>query len=279
MILRTFPSIALVLLLAACGVAAPSGPSQNSTPDSSATIQPSAASPQTLTIFAAASLTEAFGEVGKSFEAGHPGVNIMFNFAGSQTLRTQIEQGAPADVMASADLAQMDMLVSAGYVDQAAPQLLLTNRLVVILPSSNPARLERLEDLAEPGLKLVMAAADVPVGKYARQSLDAMNSAFGNGFEGRVLSNVVSNEDNVKQVVAKVELGEADAGIVYTSDAIAAPDLRTIEIPPALNVTAQYAIAPLTASRNAALASEFVQYALSPAAQSVLAKWGFTPQP
>ena len=239
--------------------------------------QPSAAPTGKLTVFAAASLTEAFGEIGKSFQAVHPGVGITFNFAGSQALRTQIEQGAPADVIAAANTAEMDTLVAEGFVEQAAPRLLLTNRLVVILPSGNPAHLERLQDLGRPGLKIVLAAPDVPVGKYARQSLAAMNSAFGDDFEAHVLNNVVSEEDNAKQVVAKVQLGEADAGIVYTSDAIAAPDLKKIGISSALNVTARYEIAPLAASRNAALASEFVEYALSPAAQAVLARWGFTP--
>ena len=122
-----------------------------------------------------------------------------------------------------------------------------------------------------------MAAEEVPVGKYARQALDAMNGQFGSDFKDKVLANVVSNEDNVKQVVAKVQLGEADAGIVYTSDAVAAPDLRTIEIPTELNVIAQYPIAPLVDSASSDLANTFVAYVLSAEGQAVLQKWGFAP--
>ncbi len=262
--------LALVLLSSACNVRLPFELAQQSTPQGSS---------QSLVVFAAASLSEAFGEIEPSFEAAHPGVHITFNFGGSQALRTQIEQGAPADVMASASPSEIDTLVAEGFIEQAAPKELLTNKLVVILPAANPAHVQQLQDLARPGLKLVLAAADVPVGKYARQALAEMDSVFGAGFEARVLANVVSNEDNVKQAVAKVQLGEADAAIVYTSDAVAAPDLKQIEIPANLNVIARYEIAPLAASRNLTLASEFVQYVLSPAGQKVLVKWGFTPHP
>jgi len=130
----------------------------------------------------------------------------------------------------------MDTLVTDGLVAQDTPQIFLTNKLVVILPKDNPATLEKLEDLTNSGIKLVLAAEEVPVGKYTRQALDNMNGSFGNGFKDKVLANVVSNEDNVRQVVAKVQLGEADAGIVYTSDAVAAPELQTIEIPAELNM-------------------------------------------
>lgn len=235
--------------------------------------------PRTLLVFAAASLTGAFEEIGGAFEAEHAAVHITFNFAGSQALQTQIEQGAPADVFASADTATMDSLVTAGFVRRPAVEVLLTNQLVVILPASNPARLETLQDLGQPGVKLVLAAPDVPVGKYARQSLQKMNAFYGAGFDNRVLANVVSNEDNVKQVVAKVQLGEADAGIVYRSDAVAAPELRTIEIPPEQNVQAEYQIAPLADSKEAELAAAFVNYVLSTAGRVILAKWGFMPVP
>ena len=232
--------------------------------------------PRTLNVYAAASLTDAFTEIGKNFEAGNPGTTVSFNFAGSQALRTQIEEGAPADVFASANKTEMDTLVAGDLVAHNAPRQFLSNKLVVILPADNPARLEKLEDLARPGIKLVLAAEEVPVGKYARQALDTMNSQFGGNFKDRVLANIVSNEDNVKQVVAKVQLGESDAGIVYTSDAVAAPDLKTVEIPPALNVIAQYPIAPLAKSENADLAKAFIAYILSADGQAVLQKWGFT---
>jgi molybdate transport system substrate-binding protein len=232
---------------------------------------------RTLHVFAAASLTDAFTELGRNFETENPGTTIAFNFAGSQALQTQIEEGAPADVFASANQAEMTALIADSLVAQSAPQQFLDNRLVVILPANNPAGLEKLEDLARPGIKLVLAAEEVPVGKYARQALTSMNTQFGTGFQDKVLANVVSNEDNVKQVVAKVQLGEADAGIVYTSDAVAATALRTIEIPADLNVIAKYPIAPLVKSENARLAKAFIDFVLSADGQAVLQKWGFAP--
>jgi molybdate transport system substrate-binding protein len=235
--------------------------------------------PRTLTIFAAASLTDAFTEIGKNFETANSNVTLIFNFAGSQALRTQIEEGAPADIFASANTKEMDTLITGGFVIDGTQKIFLTNKLVVILPADNPAELTNLEDLANPGIKLVLAAEEVPVGKYARQGLDTMNGKFGSDFKDNVLANVVSNEDNVRQVVAKVQLGEADAGIVYTSDAVAAPDLKTIEIPAELNVIAKYPIAPLAQSPNADLAKALIEYMLSPNGQAVLQKWGFAPAP
>jgi molybdate transport system substrate-binding protein len=234
---------------------------------------------RTLTVFAAASLTDAFTEIGAAFEAAHPDVTVTFNFAGSPALRTQIEEGAQANVFASANAKEMDRLVGGDLVEQAVPQIFLTNQLVVILPADNPAGVESLEDLAGPGLKLVLAAEEVPIGNYARQALELMNGEFGVDFKDSVLANVVSNEDNVKQVVAKVQLGEADAGIVYMSDAVAAPELKQLEIPAEVNVIAKYPIAPLTESPNADLATEFINYVLSPEGQATLKKWGFLPPP
>ena len=233
--------------------------------------------PVFFTVFAAASLTDAFNEIGAAFQAAHPGVAVKSSFAGSQTLRTQIEQGATADIFASANQTEMNTLITDTLVDKNAPQIFLTNKLVVVLPPADPAGLSTLQDLAKPGLKLVLAADTVPVGKYARQALDQMDASFGAGFKDKVLANVVSNENDVKQVVAKVQLGEADAGIVYTSDAIAAPALKSIEIPPDLNVVAKYPIAPLLKSANADLANQFIGYVLSPDGQAILKKWGFEP--
>lgn len=232
---------------------------------------------KTLNVFAAASLTDAFTEIGKNFESANPAVTVTFNFAGSQALRTQIEEGAPADVFASANKTEMDALTGENLVAADAPQVFLSNKLVVILPPDSSTGLAALQDLAKPGLKLVLAAEEVPVGKYARQALDQMNTQFGTDFKDKVLANVVSNEDNVRQVVSKVQLGEADAGIVYTSDAVAAPDLKTIEIPVELNVIARYLIAPLVKSEDANLANSFIEYVLSANGQAVLAKWGFAP--
>jgi molybdate transport system substrate-binding protein len=233
--------------------------------------------PRTLNVFAAASLTDAFTEIGQKFEVVHPGVTVTFNFAGSQALRTQIEEGAPADVFASASGKEMDTLITGKLVAEGVPQVFLNNKLVVILPADNPAGLETLEDLANSGVKIVLAAEEVPVGEYSRQSLDLMNGSFGADFKDNVLANVVSNEDNVKQVVAKVQLGEADAGIVYTSDAVAVPELKTLEIPAEINVIAEYPIATLAQSANADLADPFVAYVLSEEGQAILQKWGFAP--
>lgn len=255
-------TLLIVLSLNGCKAPRPSAP----IPDSA-----------TLTVFAAASLADAFNEIGKAFQDTHPNLSIKFSFGGSQMLRTQIEAGAPGDVFASANTKEMDALVAGGFVVQEAPQIFLTNKLIIILPKNNSAKLEKLEDLAKPGIKLVLAAEEVPVGSYARQALEQMKSQFGSDFKDKVLANVVSNEDNVSQVVAKIQLGEADAGIVYTSDAVAAPELKTIQIAAELNVIAQYPIAPLTKSANKELATEFIDYILSPEGQAILQKWGFGP--
>jgi len=231
----------------------------------------------TLTVFAAASLTEAFSEIGTDFEAANPGVTVQFNFAGSQSLRTQIEQGAQADVFASANATEMDTLAAENFMAANDIKVFLTNQLIVIMPANNSAGLSRLEDLARPGLKLVLAAGEVPAGNYALQVIDHLDQAFGAGFRDRVLKNVVSYENNVKQVVAKVQLGEADAGMVYSSDAVAAPELQKLDIPAENNVLARYPLAVLEQAQSPALARKFVNYVLSPEGQAILQSWGFLP--
>ncbi len=270
-------ALTLVLVLSACGAPVPS-PTPTTTVAPSSTPAPSPTFDlQPLTVFAAASLTDAFTEIGKNFEAANPGAIVNFSFGGSQALRTQIEQGAQADVFASANTKEMDTLVSGGLVGVGTATIFLTNQLVVILPAENPANVTGLQDLSKPGLKLVLAAEEVPVGKYTRQALENMDISIEPGFKDKVLANVVSNEDNVKQVVAKVQLGEADAGIVYVSDAVAAAELKRIEIPAADNVIAEYPIAVLIQSANTDVARAFAAYVLSPEAQAVLQKWGFLP--
>lgn len=239
---------------------------------------------QRLTIFAAASLTDAFTAVGQRFERERPGVAVQFNFAGSQALATQMEQGASADVFASADQRWMQYAEQRHLLGGPA-RVFARNRLVVITPKANPGYIDKLQDLARPGLKLVLAAAQVPVGKYGREALRRLASTpgFGADFGSRVLANLVSEEENVKGVVAKVQLGEADAGIVYATDVTTAirSELRVIEIPEASNPIAEYPVAP-TAKGQQDLAAAFIALLLSPPGQELLAARGFlapTPSP
>lgn len=240
---------------------------------------PAVAAPKTLTVLAAASLTEPFKELGQKFSASHPGVKTAFNFAGSQQLAQQIVQGAPADVFASASTKTMDAAVTARRVQAGAPQTFAKNGLVIIFPKDNPANLRELKDLAQPGLKLDLAAKEVPVGQYSLDFLDkaSKDPGFGPDFKEAVLKNVVSYEENVKAVLTKVALDEADAGIVYTSDisGAQADKVGQLEIPAALNSIAIYPIAVLSDSPNPALAQAFVELVLSPDGQAVLAKYGF----
>lgn len=234
--------------------------------------------PRTLTVFAAASLQEAFTELGDSLEGRRPGLRVTFNFAGSQTLALQIAQGAPADVFAPADDRWMSVMKDSGEVD-GAPRVFAHNQLVVIVPAGNPGRLSSLADLGRSGLKLVLAADAVPAGRYARTMFAdlARTPGFPPDFATRVAANVVSNEENVKAVVTKVRLGEADAGVVYGSDvtAAAAADVRTIGIPPGANVVADYPIAVLAHAADREDARAFVALVLSPLGQRTLAARGF----
>ncbi len=266
------------LLIGCSKVATPSADLEPS-PNSPSGVSMSTPQAQTLTVFAAASLTEAFGEISTIFHDANPTIEARFNFAGSQTLQAQIESGAPADLFASANKANMDALVIAGFVDGEAPRLLLTNSLIVVVPLSNPAQVDSIQDLAHPGLKLVLADETVPAGRYARQVLDmaSRDPAYGRDFASMALDNVVSNETDVKQVVSKVQLGEADAGIVYISDSIAASDLKTVPISQEINVSAQYFIAPVSGSPNRDLANKFIDYVLSADGQAIFQKWGFSP--
>lgn len=274
MIVRLLESLLVIAVFVVAGCAS----SLVSTPgaDTTTTIAHPAKSID-LTVFAAASLTDAFGEIGRAFEATHPGTSVVFNLGGSQNLRTQLEQGAQADVFASANRKEMDAAAAAGLVAPGADRIFVSNQLVVVLPAGNPAGVHTLQDLARPGLKLVLADEAVPVGSYTREVFNRLNANYGPSFRADVLANVVSNENNVKQVLAKVQLGEADAGIVYASDALAASELLTIDIPAQASVVAEYPIAALAGAPSPAQAAEFVDFVLSPEGQSILKKWGFTP--
>lgn len=232
-----------------------------------------------LTVFAAASLTDAFGEIQGIFEAANPDLTITYNFAGSQQLATQLAEGADADVFASANGTQMTAASAVGRID-GEPVIFVQNQLAIIVPADNPAGIATPGDLAKAGVKLVVANTDVPVGGYTLTVLDNMSAdpAFGADFRAKVEANVVSLEGNVKQVVTKVQLGEADAGVVYISDVT--PDVREevtfIEIPTNFNVIAKYPAAPVT-DGDANLAQAFIDYLLTQSCQAVLEAWGFTP--
>ena len=232
-----------------------------------------------LTIFTAASLVEPFTEIGEQFESQNPGVDLTFNFAGSQQLAHQLAQGAPCDIFASADTRQMEAIIKTGHINSQSPQIFTHNHLVVIFPSENPAGIQILKDLSKRGLKLVLAAEAVPVGNYSQQFLTkaSQSPAFTERFKLDVLDNVVSYESNVKAVLSKVLLGEADAGIVYTSDITGnnISQLGMLPIPGELNVLADYLLAPLMDSQNPELTQDFIAFVLSPTGQEILSKHGF----
>jgi len=239
-----------------------------------------AATSGTLTVFAAASLTDAFTLLGRVLEQRNPGLHVTMNFAGSQQLAQQIGQGAKADVFASADQRWMDYMREHGLIE-GSPREFVRNHLVVIVPQSNPGRIARLEDLSRPGVKLVINAEAVPAGKYSRDALMKLSAApgFPPDYAQQVLRNVVSEEDNVKSVVTKVQLGEADAGIVYRSDVTpaVAGKLRVIVIPDNYNVLASYPIALVKNAPNPDAGHEFIDLVLSPAGQRVLSDQNFIP--
>jgi molybdate transport system substrate-binding protein len=239
------------------------------------------AEPRTLTVFAAASLTESFTELGQQFEASHAGVEVLFNFAGSQQLRAQLEQGAQADVFASANTKEMNSAIAASLVVSGTQRIFARNRLVVIFPKDNPGKIQALADLARPGLKLDVADKAVPVGQYTLDMLDKMSGApaFGPDFKEKVLANVVSYEDNVKAVVSKVRLGEVDAGVVYSTDVTsdAARNVGVLPIPDQFNQVAIYPIAPLANAGQVDLAKQFIELTLSKPGQQILVRYGFIP--
>lgn len=234
---------------------------------------------QRLTVFAATSLTDAFEALRDEFQTSNPDTEILLNFSSSSTLAAQLIQGAPADVFASANERQMDMVIEAGFIDKAELAIFARNQLVMITPSANPAGLDAIRDLAGEGILLVLAAADTPIRSYTDDMFASHGREYGAEFVDKVYRNLASEESNVRQVAARVALGEADAGIVYRTDVggDVSSQLRAIEIAPAHNQLASYPIAALSESSNAQLAERFVDFALSDAARSILAAYGFCP--
>lgn len=228
-----------------------------------------------VTVFAASSLTDAFKEIGTAFTAENPKASVTFNFAASSALATQINEGAPADVFAAADDATYQRVAAKGTID--APATFATNEPVIVVPSSG-SPVNAFEDLAKGGVKLVLAGPSVPIGNYSRQILVNASTASGAGadFGTKVLANLKSDETNVKSVLAKIQLGEGDAGIVYTTDAAAAGNqVKAIAIPDMYNIIAEYPIGAMADSSNVAAARAFVAFVLSDAGRAILAKYGF----
>lgn len=303
--MRYFLTIGLVVLtlLTACGqqtAAPPAEPTNVSTeaaatpatvatepvetgePAAEATTEtPAVQASGELVVFAAASLTEAFTALGQQFESVNPGATVTFNFANSQQLAQQLSQGAPADIFASANTRQMEVASEAERITNETEQVFANNRLVVVTPADNPGQVETLQDLTQPGLKLVLATEGAPVGTYSRDYLDkaTQHADFGATYKDEVLANVVSFEETVKGVLTKVVLGEADAGIVYSSDITTdqADQVKRIEIPDELNTIATYPIAVVSNTQQLELAQAFVDYVLSADGQATLAGYGFIP--
>ncbi|WP_329018319.1 molybdate ABC transporter substrate-binding protein [Streptomyces sp. NBC_00690] len=215
-----------------------------------------------LTVLAAASLTDVFKTAGAAYEKDHPGTKVTFSFAGSQELAAQVRQGAPADALVTADTKTMDGLGS----DTGTPTVIAKNRLVIATTEGNPYKIDDLKDLADTKLKVVLAAPEVPVGRYSKKVLDAQ----------QIKVKAVSQEPNVRAVLSKVELGEADAGLVYQTDAASAPDkVDAITIPDAQNAIAEYPAATLKTSEHPEAAAAFVAWLSTPAAQKILKEAGF----
>jgi molybdate transport system substrate-binding protein len=244
-------ALSALLLAAACGSSATEGSG-------------SASQPSELTVFAASSLTDAFTRLGDQFSASHQNVKVVFNFAGSQDLVAQLQQGAAADVLACADTKTMDSVADL----VGSPQSFAGNTLTIVVPAGNPRNVAALADLAKPDVKVVLAAPEVPAGNYAQEILDRAG----------VRVKPVSLEENVKGVVTKISLDEGDAGIVYVSVVRAAGDkVEGIVIPAAQNVTAVYPIATVAESPRRTLAQEFVDLVLSADGQQTLQGFGFLP--
>jgi len=232
----------------------------------------------TLTILAASSLTDAFGELGNTFEKQNPGTTVKTSLGASSDLLAQIQQGAPADIFASAAEEEMNTAVKDGLVS-GKPMVFVKNREVIMVPKDNPANINSLKDMSKPDIKLVLAANDVPAADYAVEILGKANKVYGPDFEKDVLSNVVSREADVRASVNRVVVGDADATFGYKSDYT--PDIRdkvkVIPIPPDLNIIATYPIAALKDAKDPTLAKKWVDLVTSSEGQKVLKKWNFGP--
>lgn len=232
-----------------------------------------------LTVFAAASLTDAFNEIADTIMEQHPGVQIIIETGGSQSLVTQLEEGAQSDVLATANTSTMDRAVASGLI-HGTPVLFTSNRLVIVTPPGNPAGIESIDDLGNEGVRLVVANPEVPAGHYAAAAFCAYASTDSSAarFVDTVNSNIVSEETDVRFVLTKVQLGEADAGVVYASDATASEisgvGLNVIEFPEGLPINAGYPIASVEGGDNR-MANAFIAFVMSDDGQAILRQYGF----
>lgn len=274
---RNLFSLSLVLLLIVAGCSSPAA-SATIAPTTAPTIAPTAAPKNiTLKVFAPSALTDAAKEINAAYEAANPGVKVAIEFGHSPTQRLQFTQGATGDVFVTASQKDMDDAVADETIAGGRARVFASNQLVVILSPKNAANIQKLEDLANPGVRLLVAVVDTPIGKVTLDVLGKMEKQFGAGYKARVIANVVSNEAGVKPIVSKIKLGEADAGIVYVTDAVSAPDLKTLTIPAELNMVTQLNAAPLAKAANPEQAASFTAYLTSAEGQATLKKWGFLP--
>lgn len=236
--------------------------------------------PKELTVFTAASLTGAFGEIGQMYK-NETNVSVAFNFDGSQALRTQLENGAYADVFASANKKQMNAVKNDGLMNNSSIVIFTKNKLSLIVPKDNPAKIGNLSDLAKPGVKIVMGTKDVPVGDYALQILSKLDNDFtyGPDYKKKVITNVISQETNVNYVVTKVALGEADVGFAYVSDITEdlASKVDRIDIPDECNIIAEYPMGILLESKYTAESQKFMNLVMSNEGKAILERYGFAP--
>jgi molybdate transport system substrate-binding protein len=278
-------ALAFGLVVAACSnggsTPSPSAPAKPSVaPPSTATSDAPSAEPASLTIFAAASLKNVLADAETAYEAANPGTDLTISTDSSAALETQIEQGAPADLFLSADTTNPQKLVDARLA-AGNPVSFAGNKLTVIVPIDNPAGIQSPADLAKDGIRVIAAGNEVPITKYATQLVEKLAAESGDAaaFQAAYAANVASKEDNVGQIVSKIELGEGDAAIVYVTDAAASDEVTPIEIPDALNVPATYAGVVVGASRNHETAAAFLGWLTGPDGQTVLSSFGFQPPP
>jgi molybdate transport system substrate-binding protein len=259
---RVAAFLALGVVLAAC-----IAPSAGGSPSGNAA---------EIAVYAASSLTVPLESVETAYESSHPGVHLTLALDSSAALRTQIEHGAPADVFLSADLSNPQKLVDAGLTVGPVTEF-AGNHLTIVVPRANPGSIHTPTDLARPGVRIVAAGEKVPVTEYATQlvgklgALPGYPANFGSAYE----ANIVSREDNVRAIAAKLELGEADAGVVYVTDAIASEELATVKVPPEAAVTATYGGVTVAASAHPAENAAFLSWLAGPDGRTILTRFGF----